>query len=111
MRLVRHVAPGQTSAKAVALRTMIRTEFRKPLTAGATTTTRDELLEARKASAVRALSNYMLQVAAPQDDKLKSTMQNFHGRAVKEAKQVQNSKQSAQLKQPSDTDESTTRNN
>jgi hypothetical protein len=81
LRLIRHVAPGKSSSKAMALRTTVRTEFDRH---------RDlhdeERLEAAKANAVRALSNYMLAVAAPKDPKLKARMQDFHGRSVREAK-------------------------
>uniref|UniRef100_A0A7S2YEL5 Uncharacterized protein n=1 Tax=Entomoneis paludosa TaxID=265537 RepID=A0A7S2YEL5_9STRA len=86
LRLIRHVAPGTSSGKAVALRTMVRGEFKKPLTAG-------QDVESRKAQAIRALSNYMLTVAAPKDEKLKSSMKDFHGRSVQEAKDLQKSNQ------------------
>mmetsp|Transcript_29759 Transcript_29759/g.62189 ORF Transcript_29759/g.62189 Transcript_29759/m.62189 type:complete len:81 (+) Transcript_29759:408-650(+) len=65
---------------------MVRGEFKKPLTAG-------QDVESRKAQAIRALSNYMLTVAAPKDEKLKSSMKDFHGRSVQEAKDLQKSNQ------------------
>mmetsp|Transcript_6897 Transcript_6897/g.14080 ORF Transcript_6897/g.14080 Transcript_6897/m.14080 type:complete len:121 (-) Transcript_6897:436-798(-) len=90
LRLIRHIAPGETSAKAVALRSMVRSEFRKPIIAA------QQDLDSRKANAVRALSNYMLAVAAPKDDKLKSSMKDFHGRSVEQAKSLQKEEQTRQ---------------
>ncbi|KAL7570880.1 hypothetical protein ACA910_018943 [Epithemia clementina (nom. ined.)] len=94
LRLVRHVAPGQTAGKALALRSMVRSEFRKPLGDNA-----QEVLESRKANAIRALSNYMLTVAAPKDEKLKTVMKSFHGRSVQQAKQTQQQQQRQQQRQ------------
>ena len=88
MRLIRHIAPGQASPKAVALMAMVRGEFRKPLASND-----PAALDDRKAHAVRALSNYMLAVAAPKDQKLKSSMKDFHGRSVQEAKEHQKEQQ------------------
>jgi len=48
--------------------------------------TNEERIEALKANAVRALSNYMLANAAPKDPSLKARMKDFHGRSVQEAK-------------------------
>jgi hypothetical protein len=51
----------------------------------------EDLIHAAKANAVRALSNYMLQQAAPKDPKVKAAMKDFHGRAVKDAKEYHKS--------------------
>ena len=133
MRLIRHVAPGQTSGKAVALRKMVRSEFRKPLLLSPETTTttttagsnqhqsstetdnnnsysymedvntrlcrEDAAIEARKANAIRALSNYMLAVSAPKDVKLKSSVQDYHGRSVQKAKETMQQQQPTQQQQ------------
>lgn len=81
MRLIRHVAPGRTSPKSTALRLNVRSQFDKYKEET------DEIqIHAAKANAVRALSNYMLQQAAPKDPKVKAAMKDFHGRAVKQAK-------------------------
>jgi len=69
---------------------MVRSEFRKPIIAA------QQDLDSRKANAVRALSNYMLAVAAPKDDKLKSSMKDFHGRSVEQAKSLQKEEQTRQ---------------
>ena len=81
LRLVRHIAPGATSAKAVALRTTVRNEFRKH----AAETNADRITEL-KANAVRALSNYLLAVSAPKDTQLSQSAKDFHGRSVQQAK-------------------------
>jgi hypothetical protein len=83
LRLVRHIAPGATSAKALALQRTVRHEFRKNAHV-----TKAEELDNLKANAVRALSNYLLAVSAPKDAGLQSTAKNFHGRSVKEAQAV-----------------------
>ena len=83
LRLVRHVAPGATSAKAVALRQTVRNEFRK--NAGQTD---PDKITSLKANAVRALSNYLLAVSAPKDKHLQSSAKEFHGRSVQEAQAV-----------------------
>ena len=75
------MAPGRTSPKSAALRLNVRSQFDKYKW------TKDEdQIHAAKANAVRALSNYMLQQAAPKDPKVKAAMKDFHGRAVKDAK-------------------------
>lgn len=80
LRLIRHVSPGRTSAKAISLRTSVRMEFGKPVN--------DENdLESRKSNAVRALSNYMLAISALQDSKLKPSVRDFHNRSVEKARQ------------------------
>jgi hypothetical protein len=86
LRLIRHVAPGRTSPKSAALRLNVRSQFDKYAT-----TTDEDLIHAAKANAVRALSNYMLQQAAPKDPKVKAAMKDFHGRAVKDAKEYHKS--------------------
>jgi hypothetical protein len=85
LRLIRHVAPGRTSPKSAALRLNVRSQFDKYKD----TKGDDVLIHAAKANAVRALSNYMLQQAAPKDPKVKAAMKDFHGRAVKDAKDYQ----------------------
>ena len=81
LRLVRHIAPGATSAKAVALRQTVRGEFRKHAQE-----TDPETITNLKANAVRALSNYLLAVSAPKDPRVSSAAKDFHGRSVTEAK-------------------------
>jgi hypothetical protein len=54
----------------------------------------EDALHAAKANAVRALSNYMLQQAAPKDPRVKAAMKDFHGRAVKDAKEYHQSNNS-----------------
>lgn len=72
MRLVRHIAPG-ISPKGLALRAMVRGEFLK---------NKDEndeaKIEALKAGAIRALSNYMLYESGTKDKKLGKAMNNFN---------------------------------
>ena len=64
----------------MALRKTVRNEFRK----NAAETDPDKITNL-KAHAVRALSNYLLAVAAPKDPRLNSSAKEFHGRSVKEA--------------------------
>jgi len=72
MRLIRHIAPGHSS-KAVALRTMTRSEFLKHAQE------LDEIkIEGLKAAAVRALSNYMLYESGTKDKKLEKAMNRFN---------------------------------
>lgn len=72
MRLVRHIAPG-SSPKGFALRSMVRGEFSKH---------KDEKdedkIEALKAGAIRALSNYMLYESGGKDQKLGKAMNSFN---------------------------------
>lgn len=72
LRLVRHVAPG-SSAKSNALRSIVRQEFSK---------NRDlqdpQQIEALRANAIRALSNYLLFQNAKSDPKVKQAAQSFH---------------------------------
>ena len=72
MRLVRHIAPG-VSPKGLALRTMVRGEFLK------NKDEKDEAkIEALKAGAIRALSNYMLYESGTKDKQLGQAMNNFN---------------------------------
>lgn len=72
MRLVRHIAPGE-SPKALALRTMVRGEFQK------NKNVKDEAqIEVLKAGAIRALSNYMLFESGAKDQKLGTAMKKFN---------------------------------
>jgi hypothetical protein len=73
---------GRTSPKSAALCLNVRSQFDKYKT-----TENEDEIHAAKANAVRALSNYMLQQAAPKDPKLKAVMKDFHGRAVQQAKE------------------------
>ncbi len=72
MRLIRHIAPG-SSPKGLALRTMVRGEF------GKHKDEKDESkIEALKAGAIRALSNYMLYESGAKDQKLDKAMNRFN---------------------------------
>lgn len=72
MRLIRHIAPG-SSPKGLALRTMVRGEF------GKHKDEKDETkIEALKAGAIRALSNYMLYESGAKDQKLGKAMSRFN---------------------------------
>lgn len=99
LRLVNHIAPGTASTKNKALRLTVQSEFRKKKDLKLA-----EEIEAAKADAVRALSNYMLAVSAPKDSSLSSQMQDFHGRSVRKAKEEQQS-----LKRTDNTEASETR--
>ena len=78
------MAPGSTSAKAIALRQTVRNEFKKH----AAETDPNQITHL-KANAVRALSNYLLAVSAPKDTQLRSSAKDFHGRSVQEARAEQ----------------------
>lgn len=67
LRLVRHVAGD--SPKGVGLRTMVRSEFRKHAAVAD-----PHAVDALRASAVRALSNYMLYESGAKDPKVKKRM-------------------------------------
>ncbi|CAJ1958668.1 unnamed protein product [Cylindrotheca closterium] len=70
MRLVRHLAPGH-SPKGTALRQMVRSQFQ------ANRYEKDPtIIEAKKADAVRALSNYMLYQSAQKDTQLQNAMKD-----------------------------------
>eukprot|EP00566_Odontella_aurita_P024054 CAMPEP_0113572100 /NCGR_PEP_ID=MMETSP0015_2-20120614/25913_1 /TAXON_ID=2838 /ORGANISM="Odontella" /LENGTH=102 /DNA_ID=CAMNT_0000475107 /DNA_START=205 /DNA_END=510 /DNA_ORIENTATION=- /assembly_acc=CAM_ASM_000160 len=76
LRLIEHVAPG-TSPKAIALRATVRAQFdanRSETDVGR--------VEAHKASAVRALSNYMLYESGAKDKKLGKAMSRFNDDAL-----------------------------
>ena len=82
LRLIQHVAPG-SSPKSMALRMTVRAEFKRNLSL------RDEdAIEAAKSNAVRALSNYLLARAAPNDAKLHTAVKDYHNRSVGEANSV-----------------------
>ena len=87
LRLAAHIAPGNTSPKSRALRTMIRTEFDKSRTLSPDSPSDAMKIEALKANAVRALSNYMLYEGGIQDKgkggKLGMAMDNFHERSLR----------------------------
>ena len=72
MRLVRHIAPGN-SPKGVALKTMVRSEFKKSM-------------QVLKAGAIRALSNYMLYESGAKDEKLQGAMKRQSDDAVGDLK-------------------------
>ena len=80
LRLIRHVAPSG-STKNAAVKQIVKAEFSRH---------RDETdpdrLEALRANAIRALSNYMLATQAPNDPKVAAAAKDFHGRSVQQAK-------------------------
>ena len=84
LRLVSHVAPGTTSPKSRALRTMIRSEFDRSKHLSPDSPSDTIQIETLKANAVRALSNYMLYEGGMQDrgkgGKLGMAMDSFHQR-------------------------------
>eukprot|EP00934_Nitzschia_sp_Nitz4_P006745 Nitzschia sp. Nitz4//scaffold5_size260463//231421//231858//NITZ4_001024-RA/size260463-augustus-gene-0.42-mRNA-1//-1//CDS//3329555466//6735//frame0 len=80
LRLVKHVAPGY-SPKARALRQTVRSQFeanRGETDAGK--------IQAYKANAVRALSNYMLYQSAQKDTQLQHAMKEQVANATKDQK-------------------------
>ena len=80
MRLVRHIAPGN-SPKGAALKTMVRSEFKKSMHE------KDEAkIEVLKAGAIRALSNYMLCESGAKDEKLQGAMKRQSDDAVGDLK-------------------------
>ncbi|GKY91167.1 hypothetical protein MPSEU_000089500 [Mayamaea pseudoterrestris] len=83
LRLIKHVSPGAASPKSMALRSTVRSEFRKPYAS-------PKQIEAAKQNAVRALANYLLATAAPKDPNgVGGAMKDFYKRSAKEAKQEQ----------------------
>ena len=65
LRLVNHVAGGRTSAKGAALRKIVASEFRK------NAEVKDEqVIEALRGNAVRALCNYLMLQSLGKDDNL-----------------------------------------
>lgn len=85
LRLVAHVAPG-ASPKSVALRAMVRSEFEKSRGLSPEDPSDAVKIEAMRAGAVRALSNYMLYEGGVHDrkkgGKLGAAMDKFHERSV-----------------------------
>lgn len=85
LRLISHIAPG-TSPKSIALRTMIRSEFNKSRLLSPDSPADAVKIEALKANAVRALSNYMLYEGGIQDKrkggKLGAAMDTYHERSL-----------------------------
>ena len=88
LRLVKHIAPGTTSPKSIALRAMIRGEFDKSRHLSPDSAADQAQIESLKANAVRALSNYMLYESGVQDKtrggKLGSAMDRFHDRNMED---------------------------
>lgn len=86
LRLIAHISPGN-SPKAIALRTMTRSEFEKSRILSPVNPSDQIKIEAMKANAIRALSNYMLYEGGIQDKsrggKLGAAMDNFHERSVR----------------------------
>ena len=86
LRLVAHIAP-RASPKSIALRTMIRAEFDKSHGLSPNDPSDKIKIEAMKANAVRALSNYMLYEGGVHDrskgGKLGAAMDRFHEKNVK----------------------------
>eukprot|EP00429_Kryptoperidinium_foliaceum_P004110 CAMPEP_0176008810 /NCGR_PEP_ID=MMETSP0120_2-20121206/3932_1 /TAXON_ID=160619 /ORGANISM="Kryptoperidinium foliaceum, Strain CCMP 1326" /LENGTH=105 /DNA_ID=CAMNT_0017341597 /DNA_START=107 /DNA_END=424 /DNA_ORIENTATION=+ len=81
MRLVRHLAPGY-SPKAQALRQTVRSQFE------ANRALTDPVqVENAKASAVRALSNYMLYQSAQKDGQMQQAMKDQITRVKKEKRE------------------------
>jgi hypothetical protein len=79
--LVRYVAPGDSS-KAKALRKVVSTEFAK------NRSVHDEHhLDALRANAIRALSNYLLFQSARKDPKVKQAVESFHRKHVSLARE------------------------
>jgi Complex 1 protein (LYR family) len=78
--LVHHVAPGH-SAKSKALRATIRNQFEK-----GRSVTDPIQIETLKASAVRALSNYLVFESGSQDPSLRRAMTQYHDTSVQKAK-------------------------
>lgn len=99
LRLVNHVAPGY-SPKAIALRTMVQSEFRKNMEL-----TDPIAIENAKAGAVRALANYMVFQSGAQDAHVSKAMSSFHTSSVEEAKKEQVRLQQAEEKSDAEKDE------
>lgn len=101
LRLINHIAPGISSPKSIALRTMVRSEFNKSrllLSNISDAAEREHNIEGMKANAIRALSNYMLYEGGVQDQKkggkLGAAMEEYHTRNVREMKTKTNSNNS-----------------
>ena len=80
MRLVNHIAPGQTP-KSAAMKSMIRSEFIKNKAEK-----NEARIEVQQAAAIRALANYMLYESGSKDAKLGKAMKQYHDSSVKSAK-------------------------
>ena len=76
LRLVRHIAPGH-SAKAMALRQTVRSQFE-----ASRHETNEAKIEALKANAVRALSNYLLYQSSQKDEQLKQAIKRKDGQGT-----------------------------
>ena len=86
MRLVKHIAPG-SSPKGVALKTMVQAEFKKSMHE------KDEAkIEALKAGAIRALSNYMLYESGAKDEKLQGAMKRQSDDALGDLQSLKSSR-------------------
>jgi Complex 1 protein (LYR family) len=81
LRLVRYVAPGESN-KATALRTVVKNEFAKNREVQ-----NEQQLEALRANAIRALSNYLLFQSARTDPKVKQAVDTFHRKHVSLARE------------------------
>lgn len=85
LRLIHHIAPG-SSPKSLALRTLVRSEFDKSKSLSPSSPSDAVQIEALKANAVRALSNYMLYEGGIQDKrkggKLGAAMDTYHERSL-----------------------------
>jgi hypothetical protein len=83
LRLVNHVAGGRTSAKGTALRKIVANEFRK------NSEVKDEqVIEALRGNAVRALSNYLMLQSLGKDDNLSKVAKTFKDQEAKQAKEI-----------------------
>lgn len=86
LRLIHNIAPGITSPKSRALRTMVRSEFDKSKSLSPTNPNDVPKIESLKANAIRALSNYMLYVGGIHDKgkggKLGLAMDSFHKKSL-----------------------------
>mmetsp|Transcript_22906 Transcript_22906/g.54171 ORF Transcript_22906/g.54171 Transcript_22906/m.54171 type:complete len:105 (-) Transcript_22906:288-602(-) len=69
LRLVRHVAPGE-SPKAMALRRTVRMQFKRNASEED-----PKKIDSLKSDAVRALSNYMVYQSAQKDSRLQKAME------------------------------------
>jgi Complex 1 protein (LYR family) len=81
LRLIHHVAPGMfTNSKAVALRSMVRTEFKKNIHL-----TNPDAIDVCKGNAIRALSNYFVLKSIRNDQKVQAAATDYHHRSVQAA--------------------------
>lgn len=100
LRLVSHIAPGNTSPKSRSLRTLVRSEFDKSRHLSPDLPADQVSIESLKANAVRALSNYMLFEGGMQDKSkggtLGKAMESYHERNL-EGMQSQSRKNRSEL--------------